>query len=119
LLAGSRLKVLDPEASNHAVYDADGTVYACGQNLDGVLGDGSRRNTTRPRRVAGLDGSAVTELVGSFANGGALLAAGEYFEWGYDANRQLGDRHIGRSSDVPVRVGLPHPVTQVAEGGSI
>lgn len=106
-------------ASNHAVYDAGGTVYACGQNLDGVLGDGSRRSTTTPRKVAGLDGSAVTELVASFANAGALLADGEYFDWGYDADGQLGDGHIGRSSDVPVRVGLPHPVAQVAQGGSI
>jgi alpha-tubulin suppressor-like RCC1 family protein len=106
-------------ASNHAVYDAGGTVYACGQNLEGALGDGSRRNTTTPRKVAGLDGSAVTELVASFANAGALLADGEYFDWGYDANGQLGDGHIGRSSDVPVRMDLPHPVTQVAQGGSI
>ena len=69
--------------------------------------------------MAGLDGSAVTKLVASFANAGALLADGKYFDWGYDANGQLGDGHIGRSSDVPVRVRLPHPVTQVAQGGSI
>jgi alpha-tubulin suppressor-like RCC1 family protein len=106
-------------ASNHAVYDADGTVYACGQNVNGDLGDGSRLDTTRPRKVAGLNGSQVTTLVAAFANSGALLTDGEYLDWGYDANGQLGDGHIGRSSDVPVRVDLPAPVTQVAEGGSI
>jgi alpha-tubulin suppressor-like RCC1 family protein len=106
-------------ASNHAVYDADGTVYACGQNVNGDLGDGSRLDTTRPRKVAGLNGSHVTTLVAAFANSGALLSDGEYLNWGYDANGQLGDGHIGRSSDVPVRVDLPDPVTQVAEGGSI
>jgi alpha-tubulin suppressor-like RCC1 family protein len=106
-------------ASNHAMYDAAGTVYACGQNFNGVLGDGSRRDTTTPRKVVGLNGSKVTMLVASFANSGALLSDGEYLDWGYDADGQLGDGHIGRSSDVPVRVHLPGAVTQVAEGGSI
>jgi alpha-tubulin suppressor-like RCC1 family protein len=106
-------------ASNHVLYDADGTVYACGANGAGDLGDGSLRGTARPMRVAGLDGSLVTELVASFANSGALLSNGEYFDWGYDGNGQLGDGQFGRSSDVPVRVNLPDPVTQVTQGGSI
>ena len=106
-------------ASNHAVYDAGGTVYACGVNSAGDLGDGSRRNSTRPVKVAGLDGSSVTALVASYANSGALLSDGEYLDWGYNGNGQLGDGHAGRSSAVPVRVGLRDPVTQVAQGGSI
>ena len=106
-------------ASNHALYDADGTVYACGQNLEGSLGDGSMSNSTRPVRVAGLHGAIVTHLVASFANSGALLSNGDYLDWGYDANGQLGDGLLHRSSDVPVQVKLPAPVTQVALGGSI
>jgi alpha-tubulin suppressor-like RCC1 family protein len=106
-------------ASNHVLYDAHGTVYSCGGNGAGDLGDGSERSTTRPMQVVGLDDSAVTELVASFANSGALLANGEYFDWGYNGNGQLGDGQFGRSSDVPVRVNLPGPVTQVTQGGSI
>jgi alpha-tubulin suppressor-like RCC1 family protein len=106
-------------ASNHAVYDAGGTVYACGINSAGDLGDGSTRNAVTPVKVVGLDGSSVAALVASFANAGALLSDGEYFDWGYNGNGQLGDGHAGRSSDVPVRVNLRAPVTQVAEGGSI
>jgi Regulator of chromosome condensation (RCC1) repeat len=106
-------------ASNHAVYDADGTVYACGVNSAGDLGDGSTRNSTKPVKVAGLDGSSVTALAASYADSGALLSDGEYFDWGYNGNGQLGDGHAGRSSDVPVRVDLRAPVTQVAQGGSI
>jgi alpha-tubulin suppressor-like RCC1 family protein len=106
-------------ASNHAVYDAGGTVYACGQNVQGDLGDGSRRNTTTPAQVAGLTGSPVVKLVASFANSGALLADGSYYDWGYDAAGQLGDAAIGKASDVPVQVKLRQPVTQVAQGGSI
>jgi alpha-tubulin suppressor-like RCC1 family protein len=106
-------------ASNHAIYDADGTVWACGQNVAGDLGTGRRASTTRPQRVAGLAGAEVTRLVASFANSGALLSDGEYFNWGYNADGQLGDGHAGHSSAVPVRVRLPHPVTFVAQGGSL
>jgi alpha-tubulin suppressor-like RCC1 family protein len=106
-------------ASNHAQYDANGTVYACGENYDGVLGDGSSASTTRPARVVALPGYAVTTLVSSFANSGALLADGQYYDWGYNAAGQLGDGKLGTSSDVPVPVSLPHPVTEVALGGSL
>ena len=104
-------------ASNHTLFDAGGTVYACGQNLAGSLGDGHTRPSTTPARVARLDGSSVVSLVASFANSGALLANGQYFDWGLNTNGQLGNGHH-RSRDVPVRVSLPGPVTQAAQGGS-
>jgi alpha-tubulin suppressor-like RCC1 family protein len=106
-------------ASNHALYDANDKVFACGQNIDGDLGIGSTRSTGRPVRVVGLGGSPVTELVAAFANSGALLANGAYFDWGLDRAGQLGDGRFRRSSDVPVLVRLPSPVAQVAQGGSI
>jgi alpha-tubulin suppressor-like RCC1 family protein len=106
-------------ASGHALYDAHGTVYACGTNLDGALGDGRRRDSLTPVRVAVLGGARVTELTASFANSGALLSSGAYFDWGYDGDGQLGDGRVRASSDIPVRVQLPHPVIQVALGGSI
>jgi alpha-tubulin suppressor-like RCC1 family protein len=106
-------------AADHDLYDAGGTVYACGQNVEGDLGDGSRANTTTPVKVAGLDGSKVVRLVTSFANSGALLASGQYYDWGYDGQGQLGDGRFGLSSDVPVHVRLPRRVTQVALGGSV
>jgi alpha-tubulin suppressor-like RCC1 family protein len=106
-------------ASGHALYDADGTVYACGLNRNGVLGDRSTRNSTTPVKVARLNGSSVIQLVAGFDNAGALLSSGKYFDWGYDAHGQLGTGPRRRPSDVPVRVHLPRPVTQVAQGGSI
>ena len=106
-------------ASNHALYDAHGTVYACGQNVDGDLGDGSRDNSTTLVRVKRLHGSSVTRLVASFANSGALLSDGRYFDWGFDGTGQLGDGSVHHSSDVPVRVHLRHRVREVAQGGSI
>jgi alpha-tubulin suppressor-like RCC1 family protein len=105
-------------ASDHALYDSLGTIWSCGQNIEGSLGDGSKRNSTSPVQVADLSGASVTELVASFANSGALLADGTYYDWGYDGDGQLGDGHISKPSDVPVEVKLPAPVLQVAQGGS-
>ncbi len=105
-------------ASNHALYDSDGAVWACGDNFDGDLGDGTMANTMTPVQVWGLPGSEVTTLVASFANSGALLADGQYFNWGFNTAGQLGDGKVGSMSDVPVPVTLPGPVSQVALGGS-
>ena len=105
-------------ASNHMVYDSEGAVWACGNNDDGDLGDGSQANSMTPVQVWGLPGSAVTRLVASFANAGALLADGQYFDWGYNGAGQLGNGSLGSLSDVPVPVSLPDPVSQVALGGS-
>jgi alpha-tubulin suppressor-like RCC1 family protein len=106
-------------ASGHAVYDAGGTVYACGLNRDGVLGDGRGRSSLTPVRVAKLKGRDVTKLVAGFDNAGALLSNGDYYDWGYNAEGQLGDRKLGPSSSVPVKVKLPGRVVQVVQGGSI
>jgi alpha-tubulin suppressor-like RCC1 family protein len=107
-------------ASGHAVYDSGGTLYSCGSNWNGVLGAGGGGSSTTPVRVAGLNGQDVVALVSGFGNAGALLADGQYYDWGYDAAGQLGDGTTGTSSAVPVQVTLPDasPVTQVAEGGS-
>ncbi len=107
-------------ASNHVLYDSAGTVYACGQDLDGDLGDGQMRaDSARPVRVADLYGGSVAKLVASFADSGALMADGQYFDWGYNGDGQLGDGQPHHASDIPVPVELQAPVTQVAQGGSL
>jgi alpha-tubulin suppressor-like RCC1 family protein len=104
-------------AAGHAVYDAGGTVYSCGSDWNGVLGDGGGPNSTTPVRVSRLNGAHVLELVSAFNNAGALLAGGTYWDWGYNAAGQLGDGST-TASDVPVQVPLPGPVAQAAQGGS-
>lgn len=105
-------------AYQHATYDAGGTLYSCGVNAHGVLGDGSGKSTEVRVKVKRLSGAAVTALVSGFGNTGALLANGKYYDWGFDPAGQLGDGIFGRSSAVPVQVHLPAPVKQAVLGGN-
>jgi alpha-tubulin suppressor-like RCC1 family protein len=106
-------------AGEHATYDAGGKLYSCGGGHNGELGDGSTADSETPVRVRGLNGQQVTTLVAAYSNAGALLANGEYFDWGLDGDGQLGNGTVGVSSDVPVQVPLPAPVSQVVQGGSL
>jgi alpha-tubulin suppressor-like RCC1 family protein len=105
-------------AGSHASYDAGGTVYSCGDNSYGELGDGSTQSSTTPVQVSALAGQTVTSLVASWGDTGALLADGDYYDWGFNAAGQLGDGLVHKNSDVPVQVNLPGSVTQVTQGGS-
>jgi alpha-tubulin suppressor-like RCC1 family protein len=105
-------------AAQHATYDAGGTLYSCGVNYDGQLGDGGTTPSHVPVKVQGLSGASVTALVTGFANVGALLSNGQYYDWGFDGAGQLGNGTVGKTSDVPVKVTLPAAVTQVVQGGN-
>lgn len=106
-------------AGDHALYDSDGTVYACGGNENGDLGDGSTTPSKTPVTVHALDHDGdVTELVASFNDSGALLSDGTYLDWGYNELGQVGNGPIISSSLQPVAVSLPLPVIEVAQGGS-
>lgn len=105
-------------ARTHALFDAHGTVVACGSGDAGELGNGSTASASRPTPVVGLPtGVGVTALTSSWEGSGALLADGEYYDWGYNAAGQLGDGTT-QDSAVPVEVALPDDVTQVFQGGS-
>jgi alpha-tubulin suppressor-like RCC1 family protein len=105
-------------ALNHATYDAGGTLYSCGGNNDGALGDGSTASSKTPVKVSVLDGADVTALVASFGDTGALLKNGDYYDWGENNNGQVGDGTTANAY-VPVQVTLPAAVTQAAQGGSL
>jgi len=105
-------------ARTHALFYARGALYACGSGDAGELGDGSTASSARPVRVSGLpSGVQVTALTSSWEGSGALLANGDYYDWGYNAAGQLGDGNT-RDSAVPAKVDLPGPVTHVFQGGS-
>jgi hypothetical protein len=77
-----------------------GELAAVEQVMDALAGDAEhgrghrdrdRAGSSTPVKVPGLRGSSVIKLVAAFANSGALLSNGEYFDWGYDAGGQLGN----------------------------
>ncbi len=105
-------------AAQHTSYDAGGTLYSCGGNHVGQLGDGGTTSSHVPVKVHGLSGGLVTALVSGFNNVGALLSNGKYYDWGWNSKGQLGDGTAGGSSDVPVQVQLPAAVTQAVQGGN-
>ncbi len=105
-------------ARTHALFDAGDTVYACGSGDAGELGNGSTSSTGTPSPVTGLPaGAQVVALTSSWEGSGALLADGQYYNWGYNAAGQLGNGTTTNSA-VPVRVDLPGRVGHVFQGGS-
>ncbi len=104
-------------AARHIVFDAGGTVYACGQGLSGQLGTGSFGKSATPVAVVGLPAVGVKALTSSWMGSGALMNDGSYYDWGYNASGQLGNGTTTNSA-VPVHVPLPAPVAQASMGGS-
>jgi alpha-tubulin suppressor-like RCC1 family protein len=105
-------------AADHASYDAGGTVYSCGGNKFGDLGDGTTTSSTTPVKVTGLDDALVTTLVAAWGNTGALLSDGDYYDWGYNSGGQVGNGTT-TNAKVPYQVPLPAAVTVAAQGGSL
>jgi len=105
-------------ARTHALFDSHGKLYACGSGDAGELGNGSTTSSSKPTVVTGLPRAAgVSALTSSWEGSGALLSNGAYYDWGYNAAGQLGNRSTADSA-VPVRVKLPAAVRQVFQGGS-
>jgi len=106
-------------AADHATYDADGTLYSCGINTYGELGDGTTAASTVPVKVEVLAGASVQSLTASWGNTGALLSDGDYYDWGMNGEGQLGNGSTAPTAASPVQVPLPAPVTVAALGGSL
>jgi len=106
-------------AGGHSLFYSGGKVYACGNNTYGELGDGSRRSSHVPVPVVNLGSGKVTSLVSAFADSGAVMANGTYYDWGYNGQGQVGNGVPGRSVLSPYRVPLPAAVSQLAQGGSL
>jgi alpha-tubulin suppressor-like RCC1 family protein len=108
-------------ASGHALYESGGTLYACGGNGLGELGDGHLGAHTGPVAVTGLAGQTVVGLYSSSEDAYALTSSGALYAWGGNAQDELCNGSSVKDSDVPVRVPFTDssPVTQVAAGGSL
>lgn len=80
---------------------ADGSVWAWGNNHDGLVDPGHSRPSAVPVPVAGVPPS--TAVACGFTHILALAADGTVWAWGYNGNGQLGDgTHTWRATPVPV-----------------
>ena len=105
-------------ARTHSLFDSKGTLLSCGSGDAGELGNGSTTSVSTPTPIVGLPSRVkITALTSSWEGSGALLANGDYYDWGYNAAGQLGNGSTTNSA-VPVKVDLPGSVKQVFQGGS-
>jgi regulator of chromosome condensation (RCC1) repeat-containing protein len=108
-------------AARHATYDTGGRIVSCGLGEFGQLGNGTTglsSETATPVAVRGLPAGRVIALTAAYGNTGALMADGTYYDWGTNADGQLGDGTTAES-DTPVKVTLPGPARLVSMGGSL
>ena len=104
--------------SYHSTFDDNGTVVSCGDNHFGELGDGTENHAATPVDVLGLPrGVAVESLESSWHGTGALLADGDYYDWGYNKQGQAGVGTTQADVATAVKVDLEAPVVQVFRGG--
>jgi hypothetical protein len=94
--------------SSHTVFvKNDGTVWACGYNGYGQLGDNTKADRSTPVQVRSSDGigflSGIVDVSAGSGHSIALAADGTVWAWGRNTYGQLGD---GTKQDrsTPVRV---------------
>jgi len=89
-----------------AAIKTDGTLWSCGYNFFGQLGDGTTINRSSPiTTVAG--GTNWKQVACGFGHTAAIKTDGTLWTWGYNPNGQLG---------VNTTVNKSSPVTTVAGG---
>jgi alpha-tubulin suppressor-like RCC1 family protein len=94
---------------------SDGTIYACGNNRFGQLGNGTTTTSSAPVAVTLPGGVRATAIAANEFHSLALTAGGAVYAWGHNAFGQLGN---GTTTDslTPVAVAVPGTVTQIAAG---
>jgi alpha-tubulin suppressor-like RCC1 family protein len=102
----------------HSLFDANGTVVACGLNPFGELGTGTKDRSLKPIAVVGLPEEPVLSLESSWHGSGALMADGTYYDWGFNRTGQMGLGNTKRSITTAQPVSLPTAAVQVFQGGS-
>lgn len=108
-----------PFGMHSLLLKANGTVWACGLNDHGQLGQGTTTNSTIPVEVKGPGGIGYLTNIIAIAAGDyhsmALAADGTIYTWGYNGYGQLG---VGDNNDRLYPVHLPiRNIYAIAAGG--
>jgi Tol biopolymer transport system component len=91
----------------------DGTVWAWGENSQGMLGDGTTASSSTPVKVNGLTG--VVAIAGGWIHTVALKNDGTVWAWGDNLQGELGNGTF-TDSLIPVQVSGLTSVTAIAAG---
>ncbi len=92
ILAATAYGAVNPlsGSQNHGLgLQTDGTVCAVGDNLYGMLGDGTAVDRKTPVRVVGVIGAV--QVAAGYYHTVAVKSDGTVWAWGFDGNGQLGD----------------------------
>ena len=93
----------------------DGTVWACGYNAQGQLGNGTTVSSTTPIMIEGF--SDVKSISAGYYHSVALKNDGTVWSWGYNTYGQLGNGSTTNSS-VPIQVtGLTGVIDKISCNG--
>ena len=90
--------VIEIISSNYNTWylTEDGSVYACGRNLDGVLGVGTTSKTIKATQVKGIEGLVVKKIVTDKFSTYYIIKDGSVYASGNNGCGQLG---IGSTTD--------------------
>ncbi len=109
------LKFISIAGSYHRLQvEAGGTVWACGRNNNGQLGDGKITNRTTIQKVNGIN--SVVNVAAGYSHSIALKDDGTVWAWGNNEYGQLGDGTLIRRN-APVRVQDLNNIIEISANG--
>jgi alpha-tubulin suppressor-like RCC1 family protein len=120
LPTGTKVIAVAAGSLHSLALTSTGTLLAWGDNADGQLGNGNRKNSAVPVKVKLPAGLKVVAIAAGGYYSLAVTSTGAVLAWGYNADGELGNG-TRKTSAVPVRVKLPAgtKMTAVAAGGPL
>ncbi|PID33443.1 hypothetical protein CR969_00700 [Candidatus Saccharibacteria bacterium] len=110
VLSGKTVKYLSASKGFTCVIASDDKVYCWGNNIHGVVGDGTETHAFAPVAVDDsgvLSGKTIKQLVTGYFHACVLASDDKVYCWGHNSKGQLGDNSIAgwnREALVPVAV---------------
>jgi alpha-tubulin suppressor-like RCC1 family protein len=95
--------------------ELDSTLWACGSNNNGQLGDGTTTDRTTIERIGAMSRSGVIGIAAGYDHAVAMKSDGTVWTWGNNSNGQLGNGST-TGNLTPVQVSGLSGVVAIAAG---